>query len=214
MKKLLLSLAVVLFSVTAYTQTRLYVNPDFSQKTKTHKVIAVLPFQITLKLRPNQLRNTTPEQLKNMEYDQGKGIQSAMFSWFLAREKKGHLRVQVQDPMTTNAILGKKGITIKNMTDYTPKELANFLGVDAVVMGTIKTNKPISTGASIALGVLTGFYGITNKAVMNLFIYNGKEGDVLVNYHKAVAGSLGSTGESMVNVLMRKASRRIPYFKK
>ncbi len=137
-----------------------------------------------------------------------------MFSWFLAREKKGHLRVQVQDPMTTNAILGKKGITIKNMTDYTPKELANFLGVDAVVMGTIKTNKPISTGVSVALGVLTGFYGITNKAVMNLFIYNEKDGDVLVNYHKAVAGSLGSTGESMVNVLMRKASRRIPYFKK
>ncbi len=214
MKKLLLALVVVLFSVTAYTQTRLYVNPAFSQKTKTHKVIAVLPFQVTLKLRPNQLRNTTPKQLKNMEYDQGKGIQSAMFSWFLARKKRGHLRVKVQDPMTTNAILGKKGITIKNITDYTPKELANFLGVDAVVMGTIKTNKPISTGVSIALGVLTGFYGITNKAVINLFIYNGKDGDVLVNYHKAVAGSLGSTGESMVNVLMRKASRRIPYFKK
>lgn len=214
MKKLFLALAVVLFSVTAYTQTRLYVNPDFSQKTKTHKVIAVLPFQITLKLRPNQLRNTTPQQLKNMEYHQGKGIQSAMFSWFLARGKKGQLSVQVQDPMTTNAILGKKGITIKNIPDYTPKELANFLGVDAVVMGTIETNKPISAGASIALGVLTGFYGVTNKATMNLFIYNGKDGAVLVNYHKAVAGSLGSTVESMVNVLMRKASRRIPYFKR
>ena len=214
MKKLLLILVVVLFSTSAFTQTRLYVNPAFGQKTKNHKVIAVLPFQVTLKLRPKQMRDITPQQLTDMEYSQGKGIQSAMFSWFLARGKKGQLKVRVQDPMTTNAILGKKGITIKNITDYTPKELANFLGVDAVVMGTFETNKPLSTGASIALGVLTGFYGNTNKAVMNLFIYNGKDGEILVNYHKAVAGSLGSTVESMVNILMRKASRRIPYFKK
>jgi len=214
MKKLLLALVVVLFSMSAFTQTRLYINPAFSQKTKNHKEIAVLPFQVTLKLRPKQMRDITPQQLKEMEYTQGKGIQSAMFSWFLARGKKGQLKVRVQDPMTTNAILGKKRITVKNIADYTPKELANFLGVDAVVMGTLETNKPLSTGASIALGVLTGFYGMTNKAVINLFIYNGKDGEVLVNYHKAVAGSLGSTGESMVNVLMRKASRRIPYFKR
>jgi len=214
MKKLLVVLTVMLFSITAFTQTRLYVSPDFGQKTANHKVIAVLPFHVTLKLRPNQMRNITPKQLKNMEYEQGKGIQSAMFSWFLARGKKSQLKVRVQDPMTTNALLGKKGITIKNITDYTPKELANILNVDAVVMGTVETNKPLSTGASIALGVLTGFYGATNKAIMNLFIYNGKDGEVLVNYHKAVAGSLGSTVESMVNILMRKASRRIPYFKK
>ncbi len=214
MKKFLLALVVVLFSISAFAQTRLYVNPAFSQKTRNHKEIAVLPFQVTLRLRPKQMRNITPQQLKNMEYAQGKGIQSAMFSWFLARGKKGKLKVRIQDPMTTNAIFKKNGITIKNITEYTPKELANFLGVDAIVMGTMETNKPLSTGASIALGVITGFYGMTNKATMNLFIYNGKDGDVLVNYHKAVAGSLGSTVESMVNILMRKASRRIPYFKR
>jgi len=214
MKKLLLAIAVVLFSMSAFAQTRLYVNPAFSQKTKNHKEIAVLPFEVTLKLRPKQMRDITPQQLKNMEYSQGKGIQLAMFSWFLARGKKRQLRVRVQDPMTTNAILTKNGVSIKNITDYTPKELANFLGVDAVVMGTLETNKPLSTGASIALGVLVGFYGITNKAIMNLFIYNGKDGVLLVNYHKAVSGSFGSTTESLANILMRKASRRIPYFKK
>jgi len=214
MRKLLPVFVGILFSMSAFTQTRLYVNPSFSQKTKDHKEIAVCPFQITLKLRPKQMRDITPQQLKDMEYMQGDGIQSAMFSWFLARGKKGELTVRIQNPMITNAILKRKGITVKNITDYAPKEIADLLGVDAVVMGTLETNKPFSTGASIALRALTGFYGVTNKAIINLFIYNGTDGDVLVNYHKAVAGSLGSTVESMVNVLMRKSSRRIPYFKK
>jgi len=214
MKKLLFTLAIAMFSVSVFAQTRLYVNPEFNQITRNHRVIAVLPFQVSLQLRPKQMRGITPSQLKEMEYSEGKDVQTAMFSWFLARSKKGMLKVQVQDPMTTNVLLKKKGISVKNVLNYSPKDLAHFLGVDAVVMGTLTTNKPMSTGATIALGVLTGIYGITNKATMNLFIYNGTDGVVLVNYHKTVAGSLGSSVDSMVNILMRKASRRIPYFKK
>jgi hypothetical protein len=214
MKKFLLSVCIVLISAGAFAQTRLYVNPSFYQKTQNHKVIAVLPFQVSLKLRPKQMRSISAQQLKDMQFKEGKQIQAALFSWFLARNKKGLLRVRVQDPMTTNALLKKRGITDKNLTDYTPKDLAHFLKVDAVVMGTLESNKPLSTGASIALGVLTGFYGATNKAIMNLFIYNGADGDVLVNYHKAVSGSIGSSVEDMINILMRKSSRRIPYFKK
>jgi len=186
MKKLLLTMAVAMFSLSVFAQTRLYVNPEFNQKTKNHQVIAILPFQVSLKLRPKQMRDITPSQLKEMEYSEGKDVQASMFSWFLARSKKGRLKVQIQDPMTTNALLKKKGISVKNITDYSPTDLAKFLGVDAVIMGTLTTNKPMSTGATIALGVLTGIYGVTNKATMNLFIYNGKDGDVLVNYHKTV----------------------------
>ncbi len=92
-------------------------------------------------------------------------------------------------------------------------EVAEMLEVAAVVMGTFEANKPMSEGASLSLGTLFGFWGSTNKAVLNLNIFNGKDGDVLVNYNKGISGSMGSSTEDLVNVLMRKASRRIAYTK-
>lgn len=71
----------------------------------------------------------------------------------------------------------------------------------------------MSEGASVALGLLVGFYGTTNKAVMNIFIYNAMDNELLVNYHKAVSGSLGSSTEDLISIVLRKASRRISYTK-
>ena len=80
-------------------------------------------------------------------------------------------------------------------------------------MGTFETNKPMSEAASVALGLLVGFRGNTNEAILNLSIFDRKGGDLLVNYNKAVSGSMGSSTENLINVLMRKASRRIAYTK-
>lgn len=121
--------------------------------------------------------------------------------------------VDVQDARTTNAILAKNGIQYATLSGHTPEEIAKILDVDAVVMGTFDTNKPMSDGASLALGLLFGFYGATNQAIINMFIHNSDDGKVLVNYNKAVSGSIGSSSDQLINVVMRKASRRIPYTK-
>ena len=159
------------------------------------------------------MKEISAEQLKEMEKGEGKGIQQAMYSWFLTREERGTLTVKVQNPAVTNATLSKLGISEQNYEEFTPIELAEKLGVDAIIMGTFETNKPMSEGASIVLGALFGFFGSTNKAVLNLYIYNAEDGETLVNYHKAVNGSIGSSTEDLVNRLMRKASRRIAYTK-
>jgi hypothetical protein len=157
------------------------------------------------------MKDITPEQLQRMEESEGLSIQSAMYSWFLKRDKRQKLKVKVQDPNTTNALLRRNNITPEYIADYTPNELAEILGVDAVIMGTFETNKPMSEGASVALGMLVGFYGSTNKAIINLSVYNAEQGELLVNYNKAVSGSIGSSTEDLINTLMRKASRRISY---
>ena len=136
-----------------------------------------------------------------------------MYSWFLKREKQNKLKVKVQDTNTTNALLRRNGIFTENLVDYTPEELAQIIGVDAVIMGTFETTKPMSEGASLALGVLVGFYGSTNKAIVNMSIFNAQQGELLINYNKAVSGSMGSSTDDLINVLMRKASRRISYVK-
>src|SRR5690606_14120253 len=211
MKKAFISLLFLSMVYLTHAQTHLYENPDFDRLTASHEMIAILPFKTSVTLRPNQMKDITPEQLNKMEESEGLSIQSAMYSWFLKREKQQKLKVKVQDPNTTNALLKRNYITSESLADYMPDELAEILSVDAVIMGTFETNKPISEGASVALGMLVGFYGSTNKAVINLSIYNAEQGELLVNYNKAASGSFGSSTEDLINILMRKASRRISY---
>nr|MBD3620603.1 hypothetical protein [Sunxiuqinia sp.] len=213
MTKLFLSLLASFLTFAVLAQTHLYENPAFDKIAEEHQIIAVVPFDATVSLRPKQMKDISPEQLQRMEQSEGESVQMAMYSWFLKREKREQLTVKVQDTNTTNALLKKNGITYENLTDYTPEELARLLEVDAVVSGKFETSKPMSEGASLALGALIGFWGSTNKAVLNMFIHNASDGQLLINYNKGVSGSVGSSTEDLINILLRKASRRIAYTK-
>ena len=214
MKKILFLLAFVV-STSILAQTNLYENPKFDAIAKNHQSIGIIPFKATVKLRPKQMAKMSHEQFKRLEISEGKSIQTAMYSWFLKRKKRGKLlSIEVQDPNKTMALLGKEGITQENLSNYTPEEIAKILGVDALISGTYNTNKPMSEGASVALGVLIGFWGTTNSATVNMSVHNASDGVLLWNYNKKVRGSIGSSPEDLINVLMRKASRRLSYTKK
>lgn len=214
MKKHLLSILFLAISINITAQTNLYENPEFDEIAKSHKIIAVVPFKTQVKLRPKQMKDMSNEQLHKLEKSEGEGIQSAMYSWFLKRKKRGKLlSLEVQDPKVTTALLKRNKIDYDNITDYTPKELANLLEVDAVISGDFETNKPMSEGASVALGVLFGAWGSTNNAIINMTVHNALDGVLLWNYNKKVRGSIGSSPEDLINILMRKASRRLAYTK-
>ena len=207
--KLLLALTL-LVGATVEAQTHLFEHPDFETIARDHKTIAIIPFSAKVSLRPKQMKEITAEQLKEMEMNEGTSIQTAMYSWFLKRKKRGKLLIEVQDPNKTNALLKKNEV---DMEITTPEELAKLLEVDAVITGKIETDKPMSDGASIALGLLVGFWGSTNSATVNMSINNAEDGTLLWNYNKRVSGSLGSSNDQLINTLMRKASRRLAYTK-
>ena len=207
--KLLLALTL-LVGATVEAQTHLFEHPDFETIARDHKTIAIIPFSAKVSLRPKQMKEITAEQLKEMEINEGSSIQTAMYSWFLKRKKRGKLLIDVQDPNKTNALLKKNEV---DMEITTPEELAKLLEVDAVITGKIETDKPMSDGASIALGLLVGFWGSTNSATVNMSINDAEDGTLLWNYNKRVSGSLGSSNDQLINTLMRKASRRLAYTK-
>lgn len=209
-------LILLIFTVSqSFSQTHLYENPEFDKIAESHGSIAIVPFKTQVKLRPKQMKDMTDEKLYRMEKSEGEGLQSAMYSWFLKRKKRGDMTtIEVQDPKVTTALLKKQDISYDNITDYTPQELANILGVDAVISGEFETDKPMSEGASIALGLLVGFWGSTNNATINMSVHNAEDGVLLWNYNKKVRGSIGSSPDDLVNTLMRKASRRLSYTKK
>ena len=107
----------------------------------------------------------------------------------------------------------KAGIDIHSASDLLPSELGKILGVDCVVMGTFETSKPMSDAAGIAIAALFGSLMSTNNAVCNLDFYDTRDDELVVNYLKKISGSLGSDSQDLINILMRKATRRIPYTK-
>jgi hypothetical protein len=210
-----LFLLVLLTATTLVSQTNLYENPKFDEIAKNHKSIAILPFIATVELRPKQKEKLTEKEFKQLEMNEGISIQTAMYSWFLKRKKRGDMTtIEIQDPSKTSALLNKNNINQENQKNYTPEELAQLLGVDAIITGTFRTNKPMSEGVSAAIGVLFGVWGSTNTATINMSVNNAVDGILLWNYNKKVRGSLGSSSDDLINTLMRKASRRLSYTKK
>jgi hypothetical protein len=197
-----------------FAQTKLYIHPNAKEYVSNTKSIAILPLDVQVKLRPKELKDFTQEQIVEMNKSESKDIQRAMYSWFLTRKKRGSLLIEkVQSPNVTNAKLKKAGINIHSYSHLTPSELGKILDVDVIITGTYESSKPMSNAAGAALMLLGGIAGATSHATINMDFLDTRDDELIVNYFKKVKGSLGSTSDDLVNVLMRKASRRIPYTK-
>jgi len=207
---ILLFLVVGSFHTIAQTR-EIYVNPAFDELTKTHEKLAILPFKAIIKLRPKEMERMTSEQFSQLQRDEGIAVQSAMLSYFLKRKEQHDFKISFQDMNTTNALLAKNNVNQSNIDTFTPKELAELLQVDGVVTGILMTDKPMSDGASLAMGLLVGFYGATNSGKCTININDGETGDLLWKYDKTLSRSLGSDTNTIINAIMRKASRQLPY---
>ena len=205
-------LFIALFSMSAYAQTReIYVNDDFRALAKDHKTVAIIPFKTIIKLRPKQMEKMTPEQFVQLQKDEGLAVQSAVHSYLLKRKDQHSLKISFLDISTTNALLSKNGVSQETIDSFTPKELAEMLKADAVISGVLSTDKPMSEGASAALGLLVGFYGATNSGKCTININDAKSGELMWKYEKTLSRSLGSDTNTVINTMMRKASRQLPY---
>ena len=208
MKKLL-TVLFLSFCYFSNAQTKLYVSPDAEDYVAKTKIIAILPLKVEIKMRPKQLKDFTSEQITDMEKDEAYNIQKSMYSWFLNKKKKGKLLVNVQSPKKTNKLLKDAGVDPNSSYEELASELSLILGVEAIVTGTFETNKPMSNAAAIGLAIL-GVGGATQNVTLNLDIIH-KDDETVVNYLKNVKGGLGSSTDDLINILMRKATRRIPY---
>ena len=207
--KNLFTILILSFFFYSNAQTKLYVSPEADDYVAETKTIAILPLKVEIKMRPKQLKDFTSEQIIDMEFDEAYNIQKSMYSWFLNKKKKGKLLVNVQSPKKTNKLLKDAGIDPNNSFEELASDLSSILGVEAIITGTFETNKPMSNAAAIGLAFL-GVGGATQNATLNLDIIH-KDDETVVNYLKNLKGGLGSSTDDLINVLMRKTARRIPY---
>ena len=93
-----------------------------------HNKAAVLPFTYI-----------NPSQETNIEI--GYKVQNECYNILSAKAAT----FTIQDPATTNALLGKSGVTPENIRNYTMSELCDMLGVEYIVRGTVTTNATSTT---------------------------------------------------------------------
>ena len=140
-------------------------DPDVSNASNTktanadvdhHNKAAVLPFSYI---------NTQQETNAEMGYK----VQQECYT-FLSNKAA---TLAIQDPSTTNALLGKAGITAENIRNYTMIEICNTLGVEYVMRGTVTSNMTNVTSSENASynansGKSTDKNGTANKSSGNV----------------------------------------------
>ena len=85
--------------------------------------------------------------------------------------------LDIQDPVTTNALLGKAGITSENIRNYTLPELCNVLGTEYILRGTVTSNvTAVSSSGSASYSGKDGSSadknGTTNKSSGSIYSSN------------------------------------------
>jgi hypothetical protein len=189
----------------------IYKSSNFTDVAATHKTVAIIPADVMISLRPNQAKKITPEQLEQNVESTAYAIQEKMYGWFLRRSGRFKYTVDFQDVSKTNALLKNANLSYKQLKLKSKEELAKLLGVDAVISTSLRTDKPMSEGVAVAVGVVFGMWGTTNAAYTTINIHEAKEGNLMWKYDYEASGSVNSSPESLINALMRNASKKFPY---
>lgn len=192
----------------------IYKSTEFDSALAKHKTVAILPAYVTTRLRPNEAKKITTEQLDDLNEKTGFNIQDKMYSWFLRRSHKFQYTVTFQDITRTNGLLKQAGISYSDLALKDRVEVCKLLGVDAVLQNRTSFDKPMSDGAALAVGVIFGVWGNTNSAQTTINIHDGKSGNLLWKYDYEASGSVGSSADKLVNAMMRNASKKFPYTKR
>jgi hypothetical protein len=212
MKKCILPVFVIL--VLASCGPKIYKSNEFDDVAAKHKIVAILPADVTISLRPNAAKKMTAEELEKNRESTAYAIQDKMYSWFLRRSDKLNYTVKFQDVSKTNSILKEAGFSYADIRTGSKEKLAKLLGVDAVISNITRMDKPMSEGVAVAVGILIGAWGSTNNVNTTINIHEAKEGNLIWKYDYVAQGSVGSSPENLVNALMRNASRKFPYNEK
>ena len=154
MKKNLLYALIASFVLFLFAcSNKYYTAGNFSEKTEDHKVVAILPAEITL--AGKLPKNLSPEDIAKAEETESVNFQYALMNSILrhANTKRYVTTVNFQDINTTQKILDENNISIRDSWKKDDTELAKLLGVDAVIRMSIRKQRYMSDEASYGVGV-------------------------------------------------------------
>jgi hypothetical protein len=129
------------------------------------KIVAILPVKVIYS--GNQPKDLTKTQLDTIAEKDGLLYQKSLNNNLLSRSggKNRIAGVNYQAVEKTNSILKNKMISMQQLDNMDPDEIAKILGVDAVLKMEINSHRIMSDLANLGLGVLGGI--INNTGALN-----------------------------------------------
>lgn len=208
-------------------QRKVYTSSTFEQQTFDHKKVAILPAQIifTGKL-PKDVRQ---DDIAAMEETESIAFQHSLYNSILrhANSKKYFTTVNFQHTGSTLQVLEKNNITIRDSWNMNDRDLANLLGVDAVVRLRIHKQRYMSDLASYGISAgsqiinkIGGTRGIplpvahnkTNDIITSCTLVSDDQ--TLWNDSYTGASDWNTPGDQVIHNITDNYGKRFPYKKR
>jgi len=210
-------------------QANRFVSSNFDSETAKHETIAVLPVEMIM--TGNIPDNLSSEDVAELEENESLEFQSSVYSAIIRSTRRGKrpLTVNLQSKQETNTLLKDAGISVRDSWTMNPKELAQILGVDAVVSTKILKERFLSDVASYGIEVGTqilttaaGGTGLPIPARLNktydinidVSAVSANTGNVIFSNRDVVSIDWANTPEQTIERVNRRLIRKFPYSKK
>lgn len=222
---LLAVLAIFIATMTQFCAGRRYETPAFYEKAEHHRVIAVLPYEMIFTgKKPKKL---SVHDVREIEEAESLAFQESLYHLLMRQSSKRRrpVRIEVQDVVKTNKILGKNKIDLRDSWHIESEELARLLKVDAVVRTKVMkrrymsglTSFGVELGSAILSEVLTDsplaiFVSLpTNSIKAECFLLNGSDGAVLWGIDLVDHTDWRLKANDIIDNINRYFARKFPY---
>ncbi|MDX5320489.1 MAG: hypothetical protein LPK45_05295 [Bacteroidota bacterium] len=231
MKKSLVRMLLVLMVLGVVSCARDFLSPQFSSKTKGHKRVAILPYQMVYTGR--QDKNLSPTEKDKIAEAEAQAFQRALHNQLLrfSGPEKDDIKIEFQTPERTNRILQDSGISLTQAWQKTPEELSKILGVESIVYTRVEKEKFLteleSFGLEIAGDILDkiklpdvlnlppgadpDFYNRTYRIKIDCQLLNGADASLLWKLPLDMEIDWNSRANDVIEQSARTCAKKFPY---
>ena len=222
MKAIFLS-ALTLLLFSCGTNRAVYQSPDFEQKAARHKTVAILPVQLVQ--TGHRAKSVSDEEVKAANEKWGYVFQESLQSFILKRtqkNKKGQM-VSFQATQKTNALLKEQNLTMEELYNKPPEDVAKLLGVDAVIMTTLNHNKNFSDGVAYGIAAARTVAGVLSRTAtvtpgvnasdvsINCSLYDANDSKLLWKTYRNGGTDLPANVEGLIEHYSNWIAKKLPY---
>lgn len=213
--------SILLFASCSRERFKTYSYENYAYQ---HQTLAIIPVATYTSGRIP--RDISDEQIEMIEEAESQAFQIELYNQLIRRSGRNanDINIDFQYFGTTNDKLEEAGIGLRESWRKSPEELAEILGVDAVVITNVEKERYLTDLESFGLSVLNSIawvfsdgwwplYGQnrTSDVLVSCAIVDGESGTVVWSTNRTCPTSWNRPHNDVIRSITRTISRRFPY---